>query len=144
MRLTHGMHGTPTYRSWSNMRDRCDNPNNPQYHRYGGRGISYDPKWHRFEGFLEDMGVRPAGLSLEREDNSGNYCKENCSWVDKQTQQNNTVRNNYIHHNGKTQTIAQWARETGMHPETIRARWSKTNDTSKVFAAKHKRQGLFK
>ena len=75
---------SPTYRSWQKMKDRCSNPNNNRYARYGGRGITYDPKWETFEGFLEDMGEKPSkDYSIDRIDNNGNYCKDNCQWITK-------------------------------------------------------------
>lgn len=79
----------PTYASWSNMKDRCRNPNNISFKNYGGRGINYCVRWEKFANFLEDMGYRPEGLSLDRINNNGNYCKENCKWSTRQEQNNN-------------------------------------------------------
>lgn len=84
---------TPEYKVWNNFKNRCTNPKAINYHRYGGRGISFCEKWSRFEGFLEDMGKRPSKLhSLDRIDNDKNYCKENCKWVvwDAQTRNRST------------------------------------------------------
>lgn len=69
------------YKCWENMKKRCNNPNNVAYSRYGGVGISYDPKWETFAGFAEDMGPMPAQLTLERKDSSKDYSKENCVWA---------------------------------------------------------------
>lgn len=80
--LKHGLSGTPTYFSWRMMKYRCVNPKCKDYHRYGGRGITYDPRWEEFEAFLEDMGESPGkGYSLDKIDNDGNYCKDNCQWL---------------------------------------------------------------
>ena len=70
-----------TYRSWLAMKKRCDNPLYEHYDRYGGRGITYQNSWSDFTNFLFDMGERPEGLELDREDNNGNYTKDNCRWT---------------------------------------------------------------
>jgi hypothetical protein len=63
------------------MKQRCLNENHPSYVHYGGRGISVCSKWMDFDGFREDMGERPAGLTLERKQVNGDYCLENCIWA---------------------------------------------------------------
>jgi len=78
---------TPTYTSWQAMLDRCYNPNNPEYARYGGRDISVCARWLHFESFLTDMGSRPAGTSIDRfPDTDGNYEPGNCRWATAQEQ----------------------------------------------------------
>jgi len=69
------------YYVWKNLRQRCDNPNNPAYKNYGGRGITYDPRWKDFCAFKADMGECPEGLMLERIDNNKGYYKDNCKWA---------------------------------------------------------------
>lgn len=97
--LTHGMSGSRPFLLWQNLKARCKNPNSESYEDYGGRGISYDPKWETFEGFWEDMqeGYSPE-LSLDRVDVNGGYCKENCRWTtysvqsfNRRKQKNNTT-----------------------------------------------------
>ena len=90
-RLTHGQTGTPTWRSWSSMRLRCNNPNATGFERYGGRGIKVCARWSKFENFLADMGKRPSlKYSIDRVDNEGNYEPSNCRWATALTQSNNT------------------------------------------------------
>lgn len=90
-RLTHGHRSfrSRAYASWSNMKNRCNCPSTPQYRDYGGRGITYDPRWEKFENFLVDMGEPPEGLTIDRIDNNQGYFKDNCRWADKSTQRRN-------------------------------------------------------
>lgn len=87
--LKHGLVGTQTYRSWSGMVQRCANPKNPKFADYGGRGIRVCDRWLDFENFLADMGVSPAGFSIDRIDVNGNYEPGNCRWADAKTQRAN-------------------------------------------------------
>ena len=87
---THGLSNSKLYQTWGNMKSRCDNEKNDFYMSYGGRGISYQPSWSTFENFLEDMGSNYVeGLSLERINLNGNYCKSNCCWIDIKDQAKN-------------------------------------------------------
>ena len=84
--VTHGLSGTPEYRSWQSMRQRCLDPTSHSYWRYGGRGITIDEEWGNFETFLRDMGPRPPNTSIHRVDGDGPYHKSNCIWADAKTQ----------------------------------------------------------
>lgn len=87
---THGMYNTRQYQTWADMKTRCDNVNHKWYPEYGGRGISYIEKWSTFEGFWEDMQEGYSDdLSLDRIDNDGLYCKENCRWATDEYQSHN-------------------------------------------------------
>lgn len=81
------------------MIKRCENKNHPRYHQYGGRGIKVCKKWKSFEKFIEDMGVRPVGLSLDRIDNNKGYYKINCRWATKKQQ--NMNRSTSVNFNGE-------------------------------------------
>jgi len=83
---------SPTHTSWRAMRDRCDNPKNEKYHRYGGRGIGYCERWKKFVWFLEDMGPRPDGHTLDRIDFSRGYEPANCRWALPKTQAREKIK----------------------------------------------------
>ncbi len=77
------------YRSWGAMKNRCENTNDDAYPNYGARGIKVCDRWQDFANFLQDMGPRPAGLSLDRINNDGNYEPSNCRWANRQQQSAN-------------------------------------------------------
>jgi len=120
--FSHGMTGTPIYAIYRSMMQRCYDQNSHAYDRYGARGISVCEKWQKFEGFYEDMGDKPEGMSLERKDNNGDYCPENVVWAGGKAQANNRRSNRVLEHRGKSQTLTQWADEIGMKPQTLHAR----------------------
>jgi hypothetical protein len=119
-RIRHGMIDTPEYGAWKHMLQRCQNPNVPEYHNYGGRGVTVCERWQAFEAFYADMGARPSDKHwLERIDNSLGYSPENCCWATPQEQQRNRRNNRLVTFHGKTQCIAAWAEETGLKHAAI-------------------------
>ena len=82
--LTHGKSKTEEYKLWKNIKNRCLNKNNADYHNYGGKGIKVCDRWRQsFNDFLEDVGKRPSPTHiLKRRDSNGNFDSSNCYWVD--------------------------------------------------------------
>ena len=99
------------YNIWCHMRSRCLDPMNASFSDYGGRGIAVCERWGDFAAFLADMGPRPAGMSIDRKDNNGNYESGNCRWASGEEQANNKRNNKLIELNGDVKTLAQWCRE---------------------------------
>lgn len=116
---------TSLYVAWANMRGRCENPNNPKFHRYGGRGIRVCERWLDFAAFAEDMGERPAGATLDRRDNDGHYSKENCRWTTMRTQNRNRSDNRLLTARGRTACVTEWSGIVNLNTKTIRARLAK-------------------
>jgi hypothetical protein len=88
--ITHGLRYHPLYKTWCGLKQRCYNTKYVRYNDWGGRGIKVCDRWlNSFENFLEDMGNRPNGYSIDRIDNDGNYEPNNCRWADNKTQRHN-------------------------------------------------------
>ena len=111
-----------TYQIWHSMIQRCNNPNCKAYKNYGGRGIKVCKGWRKFEGFLQDMGEQPLNLTLDRVDNNGNYCKENCRWATQKEQRRNTRRNILITINGVTKCLIEWCEDRKLNYRTVCSR----------------------
>jgi hypothetical protein len=89
------------------MRDRCSNPKNKRWDRYGGRGISVCERWLVFENFFADMGAKPSAKhSIERLDNNGNYEPGNCKWATPVEQANNVCTNHVVFFQGRAMSLA--------------------------------------
>ena len=100
-----------------NMKTRCNNPNYDKYQYYGGRGISVCDEWNNSYDSFEEWSLSHGyadDLTLDRIDQDGNYTPENCRWVSIKEQANNRSSNHYLIYNDKTQTLTQWAEETGI------------------------------
>ncbi len=111
---THGLRKHSLYKTWVEMRYRCDNPKKPQYKYYGARGITYCERWKDFANFVADMGPRPDGHSLDRINNDGNYEPSNCRWASKIVQMNNMRGNRILVVDGEQMTMAEASRRWGI------------------------------
>src|ERR1041385_454318 len=119
----------PEYRSWSGIIQRCTNRKNPAWVHYGARGIKVCERWLVFENFLADMGQRPSSNhSIDRINNDGDYCKENCRWATRKEQNRNRRDNIYIKFDGVYLTLADWESllglTTGLLKGRVHKRWS--------------------
>ncbi len=122
---THGLSQSPEYLIRNAMINRCKDPKNKEFLRYGARGIKVCERWREsFENFIEDMGMRPsADHSLDRIDNSGNYEPGNVRWATRLEQGRNKRNNVMITHNGETLSAADWGRRLGICAKLIRSRF---------------------
>lgn len=144
----HGKYKTKLYTVYRNMKQRCLNPNNKAYQRYGGRGITICEEWLGKNGFMTfyrwaiENGYSE-GLSIDRENNDGNYTPDNCRWVDSFVQNNNFSRNRKYTYNGETHSLSEWGRlkPNGLGYETLRSRlrdgWSVDDAFSKSYTGDH-------
>lgn len=124
---THGSSDTKEYHIWEAMKNRCTSPGNRQYQDYGGRGISYDPRWEQFEHFIADMGLCPEGMTLERVDNSAGYNKDNCKWASWVENLSNTRKNVKVTVRGHTHHLAEWVRIIGKEVGRSMRKYKKDN-----------------
>ena len=122
---THGMAKTRLYKEWRRMKERCHLKTKDGYERYGGRGITVCSEWlNSFEAFRDwalANGYRD-NLTLDRINVDGNYEPSNCRWATNSEQQSNKSSNRFITFDNRTQTLSQWARETGIRKDTLRCR----------------------
>lgn len=118
----HGQYRSPEWVCWMNMMQRCANPNNPAYDRYGGAGIGVCERWMSFENFLADMGKRPDGMSIDRIDNDKGYLPDNCRWANDMTQARNRKIVVELEFDGRKQGVSEWADELGIKASVIHTR----------------------
>lgn len=124
---THGKSHTPLYNTWQHMRMRCANGNDKNYGDYGGRGITVCAEWQTsYESFADHVSQLPnfrvKGYTLDRIDNDGNYVPGNVRWVLHRVQIRNRRNTRMLSYDGRTQSIAAWAEETGIKTKVIYAR----------------------
>lgn len=135
----HGLDGNKLYHVLNSMKNRCNNPNNNSYANYGGRGIKVCEEWSNnpveFVKWANDSGYEE-GLTIERINVNDGYYPGNCTWVKPERQANNKRSNVMITHDGKTQSLSDWAREVDIHPQTLHyriqiAKWNTKDALSK-------------
>jgi len=127
--------GDKLYKIWVGIKQRCYNPNEKHYHRYGGRGITMYPEWvNDYGAFKAYVGDAPTGMTLDRIDNDKGYEPDNLRWVSRKTQANNRVTNVTVTHNGLTMTLKQWSEHLGWKYGLIASRWKKGIRGDELFA----------
>lgn len=129
-RLRHGYTRNgevrPEWQAWNHMCQRCTNPRDKHYKDYGGRGITVCERWASFDEFIKDMGDRPSPKhSLDRINGDKGYAPENCRWATAITQASNRRSVIWIEYGGQRNTVAGWAKATGINRTTILARYHK-------------------
>lgn len=135
-RYKHGMAKTPLYNAWLRMRGRCNNPKFEHYDRYGGRGIKVCAEWNEhFEPFMEWALANgfEEGLEIDRIDNNGDYCPENCRWATRTEQMRNRSNTIFVTHNGVTKALVQWCEELGVNYKLAHARHKKGLSFEHIF-----------
>jgi hypothetical protein len=139
-----------TYHIWEGMKQRCNNPNNTSYYRYGGRGITVCDRWNNkkdgYQNFLKDMGEIQNGKSLDRINNNDNYYKENCKLSTPKEQSRNMHNNHLISYNDKNQCMSAMAEEYKISRSTLESRLNSGKSieealTSPVKQYRNKRNG---
>lgn len=132
---THGMYGTPEYKSYHGMIERCFNKNNPRYPEWGGRGISVVEEWKSsFENFFADMGFKPdKTYSIERLDNDANYSKANCVWATSTEQNRNRSNTIFLEYKGIVKPLAEVAEILNIDYFALRLRYVRGDRGDKLF-----------
>ena len=124
----HLQSNTRVYRIYAKIKRRCFVPEDAAYHNYGGRGITMCEEWKNsflsFSKWAYQNGYKDE-LSIDRIDNDGNYCPENCRWVDEKEQANNRRSNRVFTYNGRTQNLSQWCKELNLKYGRIHSRLSR-------------------
>lgn len=111
----HGMARTPEYRAWISCKSRCHNQNHKNFKDYGARGIAVCSRWRNsFDAFYQDMGPRPEGMTLERNDVNGNYSPDNCVWASPKDQARNRRNSVYVDWRGASVPLSVAANDLGI------------------------------
>jgi len=123
------MSNTRLYNVWKSMKSRCFNRNDARWERYGGRGITLCDNWSEdfqaFYNWATTHGYRD-DLTIDRIDNDGNYCPENCRWANNKTQCRNRISNIDITIGNSTRTLTEWCEIFCVDYKTVYARYKRT------------------
>ena len=131
----HGLCHSRICHIWYKMKNRCGNPNYPEFYLYGGRGIAICDEWKNdfmaFYNWSMEHGYTD-DLSIDRIDVNGNYEPLNCRWATNKEQCNNTRRNIFLTVGDETKTLKQWCDELGIKYELARRRYHKGKTTNEI------------
>lgn len=133
----HGMAGTPTYKSWHAMMQRCEGKGGHQ--SYPDRGIGLCEEWKKFENFFADMGLRPNGKTLDRIDNTKGYSQNNCQWSSVKDQANNRRDTVYVTVNSEKLCLSDACEKYGIGVSCARHRLRKGMQHQEVFTTPSKK-----
>lgn len=129
----HNNYYSPAYQSWIAMKNRCTNNKSPRYKEWGGRGIEICDRWiDSFQNFLDDMGERPNGKTLDRIDNNKGYSKENCKWSSNIEQANNRSSTIKVNFQGKYISLKQLAEITKINYYAVRRHFHKGKNLEEI------------
>ncbi len=128
-----------TRNSWRAMRSRCNDPKNVSFHGYGAKGIKVCERWSSFDNFLADMGLRPAGTTIDRIDGDGNYEPGNCRWATRPEQNKNRRYKRPIEFRGRSQSMNAWVKELGLGMNTLARRLASGWDRERAFTTPGKK-----
>lgn len=125
---------TPTYFSWKDMRRRCTKRTDPQWKDYGGRGITVCEHWiDNYDNFVDDMGEKPEGMTLDRINNDLGYSPNNCRWATRTEQNRNSRQVRILEYQGRCQRLTEWAEELQISVATLHERLTKDYTPDLIF-----------
>ena len=142
LKETHKLSKTLEYSSWCSIKERCYNKNSKHYCNYGGRGILMSDEWFNSpEQFIKDMGLKPSKeYSIERIDNNGNYCKENCKWATRKEQQNNRRVTIKVYYNNEIKSLIDWCEDLNINYKMVESRIRRGWDYKKALETPQKHE----
>lgn len=137
----HGEKRTRLYRVWCAMRERCSNPHNKRFSRYGGRGICVCQEWNDYRVFREWAVANGYGetLTIDRINQNGPYSPSNCRFVTVAEQNRNYSRNKQITYQGTTMCLTDWAKTLGINKSTLALRLKSGLCLEEAFMKKDRR-----